>query len=478
MAPWSAVVVAVSATLGAGCSPSPAFRDGGVLTDVVDAGITLDAACLSGEGASTGPWLRCAGGTGIDRALAVATAADGDLYVGGVVGPSPRFGDQTATITEGFPQDAFVARYSREGALRWVRTFGSTQRSNQEHSESVVALAVDPNGGVYALGRLLADAHCGDGVVLGRAPPPLGQAEIYSYVARFGPDGRCQWAQRDVGQALRPGNLGVDAVGNVYLSGGAALRPDGTRLTLPNASAERGGVAVAVHPDGSATFATSSGGSTAAPGAVVHTGPDGAPRWRRVVRVLRVGAFVTMHLVAVGAGGTVLAHGVAPPGESLDFGDGVTLQTTQEQVGFAVVYDAAGTALRAYRVTGGGGAPDHSYSAFSPDGELVVGYFFRGALTLDADTTLRAARSTASEAFFARYGTDGRVRWVERMASDDPEDFIHVNVAGLAVDSFGDAIAVGYTTQGFAWRGMPVGRLGEAGHGLGTIFVAKAPGAR
>lgn len=473
----------------AACSPPSSSTDAGADAAPIDGDTPVSDDCLDGDGAPSGPWLRCAGGSGIDRALSVATSAEGDVVVGGNLGPSPRIGGRTLSITEGFPQDAFLARYDRRGRLLWAHTFGSEYDPGQENSEAVFSLAVDGTGHIAALGRLVADADCGDGVILGRPPAPLGTPEMYTFVARFSPDGTCLWSHRlDDYAVFNPMDVGVDNDGNIYLNDGSVYAPDGTAIRTSSSTSFYGGVDLAVHADGSASY-LGRGSGLAGMTILGHTfernpseyvfqlGPDGTPRWVREMPATG-GYDVTLYLVSAGPNGEARVHGWMGPGVSLDFGGDVTVSATSAQQGFAVEYDHDGQPLRAFVVGGGGFDPFGRRAAFAADGAVVTTGAFQGSITLEPGNTLVASSPDAWEAYFASFGPDGRMRWVERLISPDPmNDFI--NTTYVTVDALGDVVLVGTTRQGFDWAGQSVPRLGESGpFGLETAYIAKAPGMR
>lgn len=85
-------------------------------------------------------WVRQVGGTGEDKAYALALAGDGDVFVGGIAGaalPGQRHGGEG---------DAWVARYTPSGARGWLRQFGTTE------NEQVSGLAAK-GAGVVAVGH-------------------------------------------------------------------------------------------------------------------------------------------------------------------------------------------------------------------------------------------------------------------------------------------------------------------------------------
>lgn len=70
-------------------------------------------------------WAQRAGGSGDDRATALAVSADGDVYVTGWFNGTVTFGLQQLVSAGG--RDIFVARYNSNGVLQWVKRAGSAQ---------------------------------------------------------------------------------------------------------------------------------------------------------------------------------------------------------------------------------------------------------------------------------------------------------------------------------------------------------------
>ena len=113
----------------------------------------------------TAPWSRGFGGTGEDRAQAVAVAGDGSVAVAGYFsgtvdfGGGPRTAHAYAYLDPNSDQDVFVAKYSASGAYLWATTFG-TEAPDKGH-----AVAIAPNGDVVVGGMTSSYLDFGDGVL-------------------------------------------------------------------------------------------------------------------------------------------------------------------------------------------------------------------------------------------------------------------------------------------------------------------------
>lgn len=75
-------------------------------------------------------WAQKAGGSGDDRATALAVSATGDVYVTGWFTGTATFGLQQLVSTGG--RDIFIAKYNSDGVLQWVRRAGSAQDDSAE----------------------------------------------------------------------------------------------------------------------------------------------------------------------------------------------------------------------------------------------------------------------------------------------------------------------------------------------------------
>lgn len=138
-------------------------------------------------------WIRRAGDIGGEEANAVAVDAQGFAYITGwYSSPIAVFSSQQVSPVGG-GADIFLAKYDPTGTCLWVRGAGATS------SDQGNALAIDSQGYPYISGWLSGDtAHFGGITLL----PEYGEAEDL-FLAKYDPQGECLWA-------VRAGGTGMD----------------------------------------------------------------------------------------------------------------------------------------------------------------------------------------------------------------------------------------------------------------------------
>ena len=150
-------------------------------------------------------WASAAGGTGADRASALAVSSKGELVVGGQFTGTAAFGPLQVVSNGG--GDAFVVRLTRAGTWQWAVGAGSPD--NDETS----ALAINAAGDIYATGYFSNSAHFGASVL-------TGQGTDDAFVAKLSPGGQWQWASAATSTNTAYGKgLTVDPAGGVYVTG-------------------------------------------------------------------------------------------------------------------------------------------------------------------------------------------------------------------------------------------------------------------
>lgn len=160
-------------------------------------------------------WANSAGGLGVDVGRCIEALPNGGCMVGGSFGGSANFSGQWLTgrgLTDGF-----VARYTTNGDLLWVRNIGG------HRDDAVRGMAIDEANNVYVCGTytdtvifVLSDT---DTVAFGSA------GGIDMFLAKYSPDGDFLWATTMGG----PGeDLATDVVfhpeGALYVTGGFEKR--------------------------------------------------------------------------------------------------------------------------------------------------------------------------------------------------------------------------------------------------------------
>lgn len=97
-------------------------------------------------------WATAAGGIGNDVGTAIATDADGNIYVTGNISGSGYFGNQ---FVSGTVFEVFLAKYSASGNIIWAKTYGGLK------NEKAFSISVTSNA-VYLCGYFEGTANFGN----------------------------------------------------------------------------------------------------------------------------------------------------------------------------------------------------------------------------------------------------------------------------------------------------------------------------
>jgi hypothetical protein len=158
--------------------------------------------------AATAGWVFDVGGRGDDFSTGMATDAQGNLYLAGGFSATVDFdpGPRSVELTSAGQTDTFVAKYSSDGSLQWVR---------QADGLATVSIAVDSIGGVYISGWFEATARIGSDVLIS-----TGEADAFA--AKYSTDGAFLWVTQFAtgGEADAVSYaIAVDAAGDLYVTG-------------------------------------------------------------------------------------------------------------------------------------------------------------------------------------------------------------------------------------------------------------------
>ncbi|HVZ38920.1 MAG TPA: T9SS type A sorting domain-containing protein [Candidatus Kapabacteria bacterium] len=170
-------------------------------------------------------WARSGGGPGNEEAYGAGIDGSADVYVAGRFTDSTFFATDTVLSAGG--TDAAVWKFSTTGAPTWIETMGGPldDRAN--------AIAVDAFGNSYITGAISDTTHFDTTVVSSRGGTD-------AFVAKVDGVGTIRWVRRAGSDLGDEGyGLGLDATGNVYVTGAITDTSDfgGTVLPiLPNNS--------------------------------------------------------------------------------------------------------------------------------------------------------------------------------------------------------------------------------------------------
>lgn len=156
-------------------------------------------------------WVKQFGGRYNDTLLHVAVDANSNVFVQGVFVDTGDFGGkEPLKAGGGSDNDVVLAKYDTNGDHVWSQRFGNA------FNDVAGGLAIDASGQVTIAGSFENKGSISFGE--GDQHTSLGEADVY--VARFGNDGKLQWAKSFGGERVDVANdVAVDAAGNAVVTG-------------------------------------------------------------------------------------------------------------------------------------------------------------------------------------------------------------------------------------------------------------------
>jgi hypothetical protein len=171
-----------------------------------NAGLDVVVAKLGGDGRLI--WSTYLGGGQDDLGGCMTVDGQGNVYIAGRTDSSdfPTSGGFDTALDGS--RDAFVAKFTADGALVWSTFLGGSQNDNAN------GIGVDPAGNVYVAGYTLSSDF----------PTTKAHDATYNggnedaFVTKLGPDGSLIWSSFLGGSGDEHASLGVDRAGNVYVN--------------------------------------------------------------------------------------------------------------------------------------------------------------------------------------------------------------------------------------------------------------------
>lgn len=146
------------------------------------------------------------GGMDNDKALSIDVASNGDFAVTGFFNQSMTI--ENTTINASGDQDIFVARYSANGGLIWLKSFGGTG------IEQGNAIHFDNNGNIIVTGEFSGTCNFG-----GTSLTAVDNS-IDVFVLKLNDQGQTLWVKKGSGSATDRGiDVEVDDNGGIYVCG-------------------------------------------------------------------------------------------------------------------------------------------------------------------------------------------------------------------------------------------------------------------
>jgi hypothetical protein len=387
--------------------------------------LTFDLAYMSGDTHSSGEsWPG-----------ALATDAQGNVYVGGYFAGTIHFGSQqfTSHISH---YDIFVAKYTADGDLLWV------QQAGLNGDERVRGLAVDAASNVYVSGTYVGPTQFGTQAPLLNA----GSTDEDVFVAKLDASGAWQWV-------VGAGGSGSDGASSL------ALAPSGQLVV--------GGYFTSPTAIFGTTQLLNSQPATASSTDIFVARLTTAGTWLSATKVGGTGNDALYDLAIDAAGNTYVCGSFEGPQLQVGTSALANASSNGTMDGFVAQLSAAGTWQWANRL----GGPDQDMLlglTLDSSGRPYVTGSFRSATITLGSTTLTNTAAVTGDIMVAALNASGSWRWASRAGGPATDLGI-----GLAVQPTGQLTVAGQ----FYSRQLPVGAGSLTNSattvGDGEAFVAR-----
>lgn len=332
--------------------------------------------------------------------------------------------------------DTFVVKYDTTGAIQWAA------RISSNGTELPNNIATDSSGNVYVIGYY--DTTTTFFNASGSSFGTLTNAgNNDAFIVKYNSSGNVQWTARIAGANPQSGRgIGVDNVGNVYVSGYYANNDGSTVTTVFNFNNTPFGNLTCI-PGGAAVF-------------VVKYNTTGTVQWATKMQgsdFRFVPDSFTINSSADTSGNMYICTGWSNSSSGDIFtafnASGVAtiygLVASGTRVIHVTKYNTNGTPLWTAAITGG--LQYSTYISSDESGNVyVTGYYSGTTLTVFNSSGVSfgtLSRVGSDDAFIVKYNTSGTVQWITRITG---AGFEYGN--GISADNSGNVYAVGtYTTN-------------------------------
>lgn len=158
------------------------------------------------------PWATYYGGTGPDYGSAIATDANGNVFITGTTGSYSAIassGAHRVTFAENEVYEAFIVKFNADGVRQWATYYGGT---GNDHGYGI---ATDNAGNIYVTGLTSSDSGMATN---GAFQTTYGGGDFDAYLVKFNTTGTRQWSTYYGGAYMDMGrSLATDPDGNILL---------------------------------------------------------------------------------------------------------------------------------------------------------------------------------------------------------------------------------------------------------------------
>jgi Putative metal-binding motif len=343
-------------------------------------------------------WATRAGGPDVDIAYSTSVITDGSSFVCGYFSDTAVFGSETTSpimLTSSGGLDLFLAKYSADGELEWVKAAGG---AGYDVCSGVSALN---DGSSIITGRYSVSATFNPGESDSLDLTSTGEADIF--IARYNADGSLLWASTagsanyDFSEDIAA-LAGGSAIITGYFRGSAtfgASEPQESILTSSNSSTYDIFVA-SYNSNGTLAWARRAGGSDEDYAKSVEVATDGS-------------AYITGYFRGLSIFG---------PGEAQQ----TNLHSSSYEDIFIARYNSDGSLAWAKRAGGTDSDYGHAIDVFS-DGTCAVTGSFGGTATFGygESNATNIVSDADQDAFVAKYYSDGNLMWVRKAGGGSTE---------------------------------------------------------
>ncbi|OFY71907.1 MAG: hypothetical protein A3G23_05130 [Bacteroidetes bacterium RIFCSPLOWO2_12_FULL_37_12] len=348
-------------------------------------------------------WVKQIGGVTNDQGKGVAVDASGNIYVTGNFTTTITI-DGTVTLTNFGLNDAFLAKYNSNGIIQWAKAMGGS--TDADFGESV---AVSPSGDVVVTGYFTSTATFGTTQLT-----TYGQQDIF--IAKYQSDGTFSWAKKAGSPSGDQGlDIACDFNNNIFITGvfSGTVKFD----------------AISVTASGAVGFDVF----------LAKYNNAGDAIWAKK-GISQSGAYEYGYGVAADRSGNIIICGYFKGGSSLSFGT-TTLTNSGQWDAFVAKFDNDGVAVWAKKY--GASQYDYAYDIatdFNNNVIIIGGYMSTVNFGVKS---LTSVSSGTDDLFILKMDSTGSPLWVMGAGSNTTSnDWTCGN--DVAIDRNGSVVATGW----------------------------------